>query len=473
MAQRAGGNAEAVVYDIAPFFNYFQRERQQKKLENQALDKQITDDLAKYTPEGLRQQDVPKFLNEYQNLKNLSLQYRDAIRNPAKNPKVWNEYQTAKTKLMGLIAESKAAKENTKALYDFRAHNLDKLDDDAFKQAMLLYNAPVGTPEFDQAKGFDQSQLVFKPEKFDIQKWQTLLSSAVKPVDKTSTQELPTGQTRISKIQRIDPLDLSATVSQAFEADLGNAKKYYTTQFQNVDEAQKAELEGYASQYLPGFKINDAKDFAVATNLYGQVERDMGSTIGGSPYLANQAFQRAQQSRSFAQQDAAAERSAQRKDKEKYLWETDIEAALKAGDTKKIIKLYTELESSSPGVDKVYIKEGLSPAGALEIYKKQLKINGVDRKTRFLNPEDYKKGILVVAVPKVDKDKNILKGQYEYMAVSANDPFIQNRLNKLKNYAIGSAIKPLSDKIYEKTPEQEPLYQFNVLDAPVNNEEEQ
>lgn len=466
------GRGEAQVLNLAPYLNLYLQEQEQKNAENRAIDKQIADDLARYTPDGLRQQDVPQFLDQYQNLKNLSIQYRDAIRNPAKNPKAWSEYQSAKNRLTGLIAESKAAKENTKSLYDFRGRNYDKLDDDAFKSAMTLYNAPIGTPEHDQAKGFDQSQLVFKEATFDMPKWQTFLNAAVKPVDRIAEEPLSTGQRRQMKVRYTDPLALANVVGQSFDNNLVNSKKFYTSQFENASEGQLQELEDYTNRYIPDFKINNAKDFAVASNLYGQVEKDMGATTAGSPYLANQAFQREQQNRQFAHSEKMQRDRDAKKEKDKYIWETEMTKYLHSNDTKNILRLATELESSSPGARGLFLKSGSTHAADIETFKRELKEKGVDSKTRQLNDADYKSGVLMMMVPKTDKDGNRIKDQYEYLAVSARDKYIENRLNKLKNYAIGGAIKPLTDKIYEDQTEQTgaPLFNLDEL-SPLNEEQ--
>jgi len=35
---------------------------------------------------------------------------------------------------------------------------------------MQMYDAPIGTPEYDQMKNFDPSELIFKAPKMDLQK---------------------------------------------------------------------------------------------------------------------------------------------------------------------------------------------------------------------------------------------------------------------------------------------------------------
>ena len=449
------GRGEAQVFNLGPFVNQYLREQQQQKLERQAIDKQISDDLAKYTPDGIRQQDVPQFLNQYQELKDLSLKYRDAIRNPAKNPAIWSEYQNAKSRLTGLIAQSKAAKENTKALYDFRSKNLDKLDDEAFKAAMLSYNSPIGTPEFDSVKDFDQSQLIFKAPRMDVAKLYAPINQ-MKPEEAQIIEPLPTGQFKKLKTLQRNPAAVAQYMSSAYDTDLLNAKKGFNDMFDNTPDEELMMLEDYAKKhYDPNFKIESPRDLAVASGLYGRVDRNESTDIGGSPYLSNQAFQQKLQNQRIAHSEKVA---SQKKKKDDFIWETNMSNALSTGNLNDIQKLSSELETATPGVEKVYIKSGVTPPGVINVFKKNMKLTGVDGKTKYLNDADYKAGVLLVAVPKTyqsgnKKGERIKKNgvdEYEYMAVSAKDPYRQNRLNRLRNFATGGSIKPLTDKVYEQ-----------------------
>lgn len=478
MAKGYYGNAEAVVFNQAPFYNLFLREQQQKKLENQMVDKQISDDMAKLSPEGMRQQDMEPFLKGYQNLKNLAIQYKDAIRNPAKNPKVYQEYQNNKARLMGLVAESKAAKENTKSLYNFRSQNLDKLDDDAFKQAMVMYNAPIGTPEHDQTKNFDQSQLVFKAPKMDLAKVYGVLEQ-VKPEVSQTNEPLSTGQSRNIKTSQRNPQALAERMGLMYDSDTFNVKKGFNDLFNTMPQDQIGALEDYAkSNFDSDFQIKTPKDLAIASGLYGRADKNTATSVSGSPYLSNQAFQRSQQQRSFSHQEAMDQKRADRKADGDYLWENDIASALKSGDTENVRRLASRLETSTPGAERIFLKEGQTTQGAMNTFKRELKIRGLDGKTKTLKPEDFKAGVLVVAVPKSDKDGNRLKNksgqdEYEYLAVSARDQYLQSRLNKLKSYAAGTSLKGLPDKSFKQQPAtQLPTFQLNEF-SPIDDEEDQ
>lgn len=456
MAKGYYGNAEAVVFNQAPFFNYFQQQQQRKKLEQQAIDKQINDDLAKLTPEGMRPQDVDSFLKGYQELKDLSIRYRDAIRNPAKNPAQWREYQERKANLTGDVAESKGAKEAEKSFYDFYLKYRDDIDLDSYRATMKDYKAPIRTPEHERVKNFDLTQTLFKPEKFDQIKWQALMDT-VKADDIKITNELPTGQQNVRTLRKVNPTALASLVSGAFESDTLNAKKFYTHQFQNASPDDLEALEEYSRKHLdPNFAITSPKDYAIAANLYGKAERDLGSTVTGAPWKSMQAAADARQRRGFQHAEQMAAQRAAQKNKDDYIWEADMESALKNADTANVRRLATRLDVATPGVERVYLKEGLTKGWAMRRMKRALAENGVDGKTKYISKADLKAGVLVVLVPKVDKktggrikDK-YGKDEYDVMAVSAQDENIKNRLNALKTYAQGGTLKGLDEKIYEQ-----------------------
>lgn len=459
MAKGHYGNAEAVVLNPQPFVNFFLRQQQQKRLDKQALDKQINDDLTKLSPDGMRQQDVDPFLRQYQNLKNLSIEYRDAIRNPAQNPKAWRDYQNNKSQLMGTIAKSKSRKEGKKALIDFYNKNHDKIDTDTFRQAMNKYDAPVGTPEFDEMEDFDPTDTLFKAPQMDLNKLYTPINQ-LKPEESQEIQQLPNGQVRKIRTKQINPGAVAQYMSMAYGSDSNNAKKYFDDLYNTIPTERLTQLEDYAQQHFdPEFTVKSPEDLAVASGIYGRVNKNVLNDLTGADLNRRESFQQRLQNQRLDRADLRAERSAGRKDaKDSYIWEANMGEAMQHDDFPAIEKLYTELESSTPGVEKVYLKEGATPANIIKTWKRNMGETGLDGKTKTLKDADFKSGVLVVAVPKIVKDVNGNevkakdargRDQYEYMAVSSRDPYKANRLNKLKNYALGGSIKPLSDKIYK------------------------
>lgn len=458
MAGARYANSEAVSLNFGPLMQVAMQEAQYKRAENAYLDRQVATDLAKLKTDGIRPQDVPVFLKQYQNVKDLSIRNRDAIRNPARNPKAYQDYQDAVAQLQGTIAESKGAKEQNKMAYGFYSKNAGKIDQDQFRAAAADFNAPIGTPEFERGKNYDITQAIFKPSQFDQAKFQTFLNAAVKPVDRINSVELPTGQHRNTKVRYTDPNAIQNVVGQAYDNDLQHAKKFYDDQFAKVDPNQIAELETYANKYVPDFKINNGRDYAIAANMYGQVEKDMGETIGGSAWKSQQAFQRDQQNRSFNQQNKLFDkRIAATSANKNYAVVSDVDQMLKAGRYEEAL---TPFEAATPGAQTVVLKEGRTPATSLADVRRSVKANGIDAATRTLTDEDYKNGVIVTMVPRTNpalpkevlKVKNKKTGKmdivYDYMATPVNKKNIQPRLQAHMNYS-ANLKKPVKDAVFK------------------------
>lgn len=479
MARGYGGNGEAVQFQFGPLIQVALQQAAQKRAENLYLDRQIATEQAKLTPAGIRPQDVPVFLKQYQAVKDMSIRNRDAIRNPAKNPQAYQDYQNALGQLQATIAESKGAKEMNKAAYGFYSKNAQKIDQDAFRAAAADFNAPIGTPEFERGKNYDITQAIWKPAQFDQGKWQTFLNAAVKPVDRVLSEELPTGQHRNTKIQYKDPSAITNVVGQAYDNDLQHAKKFYDDQFEKMDDPHKQDLEGYVQKYIPDFKINNGKDLAIAANMYGQVEKDMGQTVVGSPYKANQAFQAAQQQRSFAHQETMfnKQQAAKGENDKNYSVLPDMEKMLKAG---RYSEALAPLEAATPGTQSIVLKNGRTPAASLALLKKDIKANGIDSQTRNLSDDDFKNGVLVTTVPRMNpaSPKEVLKKKgangkmeivYDYMATPVNKPNIQPRLQQHMNFS-ANLKKPVKGSVFKNMFAPPPPTTVGALDFSTDDE---
>src|SRR5882757_22927 len=479
MAKGNYGNPEAVVLNPQAYTNFFLKQQQQKKLERQALDKQVSDDIAKLSPDGIRQPDVEPFLKQYQYLKNLSIQYKDAIRNPNKNPQVWQEYQNSKAKLMGLIAESKAAKENKKALIDFYGKNVDRVDTDKFRQSLADYDAPIGSPEYEKMKSFDPTDVLLKAPKTDLNKLFQPLNQ-LKPEENQEEIKLPSGETRKIRTKQVNPGLVANHMGLLYDSDQLNAKSFFDNEFNNTSEDRISKLEDYAQKnYDPDFVIKDARDLAIASGLYGRVNKNVISDLTGSDISRREAFQQRMQNQRLDRADLRAERTAARKDaKDSYIWENDIANAMTNCDTENVRRLASRLDTSHPGVEKVFLKEGQTTQGAMKTFMRELRERGLDGKTKNLKPADFKAGVLVVAVPKTDKEGKRIKNkngldEFEYLAVSSRDQYIQSRLNKLKSYAAGTSLKGLPDKAFKQQEAVVPTFEEDGYELDPTNEEEQ
>jgi len=265
-----------------------------------------------------------------------------------------------------------------------------------------------------------------------------------------------------------------------YDSDQLNAKSFFDNEFNNTSEDRISKLEDYAQKnYDPDFVIKDARDLAIASGLYGRVNKNVISDLTGSDISRREAFQQRMQNQRLDRADLRAERTAARKDaKDSYIWENDIANAMQNGDTENVRRLASRLDTSTPGVEKVFLKEGQTTQGAMKTFMRELRERGLDGKTKNLKPADFKAGVLVVAVPKTDKEGKRIKNkngldEFEYLAVSSRDQYIQSRLNKLKSYAAGTSLKGLPDKAFKQQEAVVPTFEEDGYELDPTNEEEQ
>lgn len=455
MAGGRYGNAEAVTFNFGPLAQAALQQAQVKRYENAQLDRQLAVDAAKLTPKGIRPQEIGKYMESYNDLKAFSIRNRDALRS-GRDPQAFAQYQDKLASLQATISESVAAKEREKAALGFYAKNHGKINEDDFQSHLSSVKAPVGSPEYEATKGWDISQTLWNPAQFDGGKWATTFNAAVKPVERVTPENLPTGQVLNKKTSFRDPSAIANFVGKSYDSDLYHVQKLYNDQFENLADDHKQELENYAGKYIPGFKVDSPKNLAIADNLYGQVERDMGQTIGGSPYKSQQAFSREQQNRSFAHSDAQFEKTQAAKPDKNYAVVSDVDKMLKAGRYNEAL---TPFEAATPGTETVVLKEGRTPAASLADLRRAVKQNGVDATTRSLTDKDFKDGVIVTMVPRMNpalpkeilkvKDKNgKMVPAYDYMATPVNKSNIQPRLQQHMNYS-ANLKKPVKDAVFK------------------------
>lgn len=454
MAVGRYGNAEAVVLDTSQVANYLLRQQQEKKLMQQQLDRQVNDDLTKLSFDGARSQDYSTIRQGYDAFKNAAIQYKKALRDPKNRETAEQDYLNSKAQLNAMIGQSKEAKERTKQIYDFYAKNRDQINEDEFRSGIGLLNSPIGTPQFDQAKDYDISKVVFRPEQFQADKWENVINTAIKPQTITTPTKLANGQIEVQKKRMVDPRALSEVISGLYDSDLGHGKKYWDSQFTTLQPEDKSIYEDYMNKYLPGFEITTPKELAIAAKMYGRVEQDLGAQITGTDRARIEAFQRQMQAERESRSDARQARSlaarAARNSDGDYYVEDDIAANLATGNVDNVLQPFKS--AASPGTVVTYIGDRVtgSDKKLVDRIYKDLKRDGVDSKTRMLTRAQLGEGAVIIAVPKVDsKTKEIIKGQYEYAALPRTTKNPQPLIRSLLDYAKGGVSKPLPAKYYK------------------------
>lgn len=453
MAVGRYGSPEAVVLDVSPVANYLLRQQQEKKLMQQQLDRQVNEDLSKLSLDGARPQDISVIRQRYDAFRDAAIQYKKALRDPKTRDTAEQNYINAKTQLNTLVAESKGAKEVDKQIYDFYGKNRDQINEDEFRKAIGLRKFAIGTPEYNQAKDYDMSSIAFKPEQFQADKWENVINTAIKPQTVTTPTKLPNGQIEVQKKRMVDPRALSEVISGLYDSDLGHGKKYWDSQFGALQPEDKSIYEDYMNKYLPGFEITTPKELAIAAKMYGRIEQDLGAQITGTDRSRIEAFQRQMQAEREARADARQAKSlaaqSENKNKEDYYVEDDIAANMANNNRQGVIAPFKSV--IAPGNEVAYIREGdgINDKSRIDRMYNQVKKYAKDAETKLMTREQFGKGVIVVQVPSLDKDKNPIPGQYQYMAVSRVNKNPQSRINALLNYASGGATKLLPSKYYK------------------------
>ncbi len=449
----AYANGEAVVFDPNPVINILLRDQQQKQAQNLALEQQIRADMNKLKPDGIRSVDTPEYTKAYQNMQNAGIKYRLTAANtkdPLKRAQAYNEFQNYISDVTGLINESKEAKEREKLGYGFYSKNADKLDLDSYNNYMTGVKSPVRSGAYVNTQGKDISSVLFNPENFNAQKLATLYGS-VKPTEKIVDQkELPTGQFKVSKVKYTDPKALAQIASTAFDGDYAHMKKFYTTQYEHALPGEIENLQSYTQKYLdPNFQITSPKEYAIASALYGKVEQDMGAETKGSAWRSQIAAANARQANSQQfQREMYTQRKNDKGNKDIRFAVDDMAEGLRLGETARVIG---PLEGAAKSDTRVrWIARGVMNDKLMDELYRAMRINGSDNVTKNITREEFENGIAVVAVPKLDKNKKPIKGQFTYMAIPQDYANPQERLNKMINFASGGNGKPLPQNWYNQ-----------------------
>ena len=104
---RGMGRGAAQVYDTSAPINMYAKLMQQQQLKRAAETKALTDEFGKLTPEGIRQQDIPIFVEQVGKWKNASIEANNE-RDPVKKAIKTQEAEQEKLKSYALKDYSKS-----------------------------------------------------------------------------------------------------------------------------------------------------------------------------------------------------------------------------------------------------------------------------------------------------------------------------------------------------------------------------
>lgn len=175
-------SAGAIVLDTTPITQYYLNEEAKRQAKDEALEKYYQDEMSKLSSEGMRSEDLPVFSEKFNRLKQIWVENKDAIKNPAKDGfQKAQEYNRLRQELLNLPTASKQAKEEKIKALDFAVKNKDLLDVSAFDNAMGLHNLPINDP---RRKNIDLVNMPLLAKPLTPQEKQNYIKSVLSPIGK-------------------------------------------------------------------------------------------------------------------------------------------------------------------------------------------------------------------------------------------------------------------------------------------------
>lgn len=157
----------AVVFDSAPYVDFFVKQQMQEKAKDEALDKYFMDWDKSINPAGMRNVDTQDFMNLINENKGYYFKNKAAIKNPAlDNGAAYNEWFARNKEAMGLVSQSKdlAGKEELINKNILQAKQKGLPITDRVVQDLDSFRRPLKSKDW---KDFNPDNLDFQPKPFD------------------------------------------------------------------------------------------------------------------------------------------------------------------------------------------------------------------------------------------------------------------------------------------------------------------
>lgn len=432
---------EAVVLPTMGATNAILQSIQRRKQEEALTQKQIADNLATYDPNKIRDEDLPGFYDRYSKLKDLSMRYKDALRNPAKNIEQLRQLDQARNDLGAYIVKSKARKDfqaKADALYTGHAKDLN-MDDFLAKRKLL--SLPIDDPNSDKAPA-DITDFKLNTGDLNMQKFYAPVYKD-NPLSTKKSQSIGPNGEILTKVQRVRDIEGTLrSISSLYDNDHSNAQKGFEQIFEQMPDQERASLTNSMQSIIPGFKVDSPKNLAIANGMIGKMLLDGGQVQNGYTLAAQEAKSRRLQDRSAGIQQSLWEqrRSIANSDKSKAKqpWIPKMSAAMKTNDPNVVQTYIGELSDAAPGVEYGFMNKDVYNSDS------QSSKNLIEKITRdragardIPRPADLERGFIYVKVP-VARQKGGKNITYRYMIASPSRKDLPNSLNRILNAARGT-----------------------------------
>jgi hypothetical protein len=260
----------AIVFDSAPYVEYYLREQQKEDAKSEALDKYYQEEMSKVSPAGMRANDLPIFNDKFNELKKTWIENKEAIKNPTKYGfEKAQQFNQLKADLMSIPVESKKEKEVEDAVLKILIDPTKKelVDINALNEQMRLQKMPIRT---EGRKSIDLYNMPFLAKEYTPQEklayFKSVMSTQGKEgsfgttvkIDKFTNETPYTEQYSESALRQMGDI---VRQDAARDARLIRTTK---SDFEKISPDRKLELDAIHRKYYKR-PIQSAEDLAAAT----------------------------------------------------------------------------------------------------------------------------------------------------------------------------------------------------------------
>lgn len=252
------GYGRAQVFDTSGLAKQYAGVVEQKKKDAAAAEEKFLKSIQVKT-DGMRNVDIEGFTQNYNEFVNWAAENQQALRNPAKNPAVWAEFEKRKNGMLQDVSRSKQAMEKENAIYDTMTGNKE-----FYTQAnMEGHGALHSTSIYDQ--GF-QSAFEYQP-----------------------------GRDYASHLSKVDVSDLHRQ-TKVEKGDVTTTS--YQVKEDALSDAVDLEYKQYQMEYNRDFATEEEAKAFIDSNLRNRIKSDYSRTLdepktGGSGWRSEETISKA------------------------------------------------------------------------------------------------------------------------------------------------------------------------------------
>lgn len=257
----------AVVFNSAPFANFFLQQQAKRQQKEQALDSYYNDQAKALTPTGMRAKDIENgWSQKFNSWQKLGIENRKALLNPSSDGyKTLNEFNRLKNELLSDTERSKAAAKNEDFLRQLKTSGKWNPTDDDFDIAtdnsLSIYDPNR------RNRSLDELSVNYAP--FDATKYLTAVQGGMKrgKVELNRTLDPKQGLQTITEVEQYTPTEIKAMAEKApLFLQTDRSSKIEFERMLNNPQQHVALQEAYEKLY-PGDVVDSPEKAAKAFTI--------------------------------------------------------------------------------------------------------------------------------------------------------------------------------------------------------------